>query len=186
MFFNNLLSLPGYELTGLMYSTAVNHPTSIHTECLGYTMEPNTAATHYQQSTGHNNPNQTYDHIGAQFFHSLQDGYNAIENTLCRPSGIIAPGEDHCNCATRNSPSQSTSNSRLTVENLATHERLMHCDPVGKFDENIKCVLAAAKCLQLAKCVDATVKLGELGKLPVARWAESPEDPFSKTVVPQG
>lgn len=186
MFFNNLFSLPGHELTGLVYSTAVNRPTSIHTERLGYTMEPNTAATHYQQCTSHNNPNQIYDHIGAQFFHSLQDGYNAIENTLYRPSGIIATGEDRCNCATRNPPSQSTPNSRLTVENLATHERLMHHDPVGKFDESIKAVLAAAKCLQLTKCIDAAIKLGELGKLPVARWAESPEDPFSKAVVPQG
>ena len=149
-------------------------------------MEPNTAATHYQQSTSHNNPNQAYDHIGAQFFHSLQDGYNAIENIPCRPSGIIATGEDRCNCATRNSLSQPTPNSRLTVENLATHERLMHHDPVGRSDESIKGVLAAAKCLQLAKCIDSTVKLGELGKLPVARWAESPEDPFSKTVVLQG
>ena len=184
MFFKNLFYLPGYKLTGLMYSTAVNHSTSIHTERLGCTMEPKTAATHYQQSTSHNNPNQAYDHIGAQFFHSLQDGYNVIENTLCRPSGIIATGEDRCNCAIRNSPSQSTSNRRLTVENLATHERLMHHDPVGTFDESIKGVLAAAKCLQLANGIDATIKLGELGKLPVARWAESPEDPFSKTVVP--
>ena len=186
MFFNNHFPLPGHELTGLMYSTAVNHPTSIYIERLGCTMEPNTAATHYQQCTSHNNPNQVYDHIGAQFFHSLQEGYDAIENTLCRPSGIIVTREDRCNCATRNSPSQSTSNSRLTIENLATHERLMHHDLVGKFDESIKGVLAAAKCLQFAKCIDATVKLGELGKLPVARWAESPEDPFSKAVVPQG
>ncbi|OCL04002.1 hypothetical protein AOQ84DRAFT_130661 [Glonium stellatum] len=164
-------------------STVVNHPTSVHTEPLACYMEFNTTVTYDQQSTNSNG--QDYDHIGAQFSGLLQDEHCAIGNALYHPHDTTAARKGHCNCPARDSPLQSKSNGCFTMKNLVTHERLVAHDPAGKFDESIKGALAAAKCLQFAELVDTIVSLGELGKLPLARWAESQEGPFSKTVSPR-